>query len=789
MSRLGAVLAFPLGEEYRQPFIVNLAPAPDQTDFYLTDPVRFSVRDAETYVIPDQLRFEVGYAQVTANGLAKYDSILPGTTLGSTISGALDVNDAPAIAVTTGVQIAKTVNGPQKSVYLTKIDSGDGYRSVMATAVVTPNTISTGEPGAVFGIENGPRNTGVYIIFERSSGTPQIRMCGPLNSSNTRSPNTVIAQDWTGTNRYILTWNEVRGVVSLYLVQGDVASILNEEDISSFQAYDLLPGATPSHASNSQMVLVYGIEGKIGETVTLGNVAITMDVGFPIVGLVRPGEFYTTRRTDETVRYDGGELLRAPISSWFLPNNTFFNTPDPTGELTILKTNIARVTKNTLGDSFAIFREDPSLLGSDANGFMIEGTFFGIPEVMMGGQVTGMGFLVYDGQTAFYIAMMGGPNRTMGLLVGSGDPGLSSSYNLPATDIDWSSPTSFRLIADPRRGKIDLYGVDISTPLLTVTFDRSSLPTSSTIGVEDGAAIVAFGHIPQINTSGSMDLTRVKYACTFQAYEAPDGYLPDVVPTDPIWNSTAGGFSAGPPDPLFGLALIGGGFGMLAVGLYLGTSSSPTDTATIVNGELRIQTSPGVTHTYSRALDFDADRGVLIEIKLHISASKPRARTGYIVMIDNGLNSYMLSFVDTEIGKFVCIPIRSGDGFVEVVGTEGLASQLSAQVHWDEPHIYRIEVRPLDGVYLFVDNAIEPTLKIPVSARVNYPTAQFGGTSTVAFGHLSGEGCTSFTDYVRVAVSAGYEVSAKRVETTTQLEQNVRNSQAIIVAFAEDNDP
>lgn len=773
------------------PFIINLAPTPGELEFGLTSPIRFSIRDADTFISPTSVQITVGYAHIKANGAQEFDVVLPRTIRSSILPGAVITVIQPTIVpVVGGISITKTSSNNQPSVYVTALDAKSGIHSFLSTIVIEPTLVSNGQPGAVFGVENGPRNTGVYVFLEITGGIPLLRMCGPANSVGVRSPNTVIARNWVGPTRYIIVWNELTQKVELYrLIDESTTSLINSENISSFQEFDPISGGTPKKGGSGDVTMVYGIEGQTGEQVIIGNVALTIDVGFPIIGLTRTGEFQTLRRTDETIRYDGGHPIKSLISSWFGPDDKFFDVPDLAGVIKVLSTNAVRLTKLTLNSSMALYREEPSLFGSDTDGFMIEGSFFAIPSQLISSKITGMGFFVFDGQSVYYLGLLSGDVRTVGLLRRNRDPSIAASFQTPDSAIDWASSVYFRLTIDPRREVIDLYGSDINIPKLSIAFDRTQLPQASEFGLVGKNPIVAFGHLSDIATAGSFDLSRLLYSCSYQAFEAKDGELPDDLATDPIWVSTIGGFSPGSlPNPLFGLSVLGGGFGILPLGLYLGSLTPPTDISIIENNQLVLETKRGVTHVYSRSLAIDPNRGAVIEFRIQIIQNKPHARTGYYVFIDDGVHTYALSFVDTEIGKFVCVPIRSGSGLVEIVGTEGLASKLSKQINWGNPHIYRFERRPLDGVYLFVDNATDPILVILESDRIDYPQSQFL-TPTVAFGHFSGEGARSLTDFVRVMVSEGYEISTKKVDTTAQLEQDVRNTQAVVVVLARDNDP
>jgi hypothetical protein len=787
MSTLGAPLGFPLGGGYLQPFIVNLSPRPDESNTGLTGPVRFSVRDVDSYVVAGDLRVAVGYAQVHASGSQEFDEVLPRTLRTSVLSGAIDLDTQPTIAlVGDGVRLTKTTAGNQRGTYATSIDAGTGvFDSSLVMADIRPNNITNGGRGAVLGMEYGPRNTGVYLFFERSAGIPRISLCGPADEAGTRVPNTQIAYDWSGLQRYIIIWNETQGRVEVYSVQGETTNIVAFADISTFQTFTTGGSSTPRRGGQQDVTAFYGIEGNVGDQVTFGNVAVTMDVGFPIIGLARPGNFYTTRRSDETVRYEGGDPTRLPVSPWFKPDDTFFSNVDPNGVLSVLSTKAIRVTKTTSGTSFAVYREEPGFLSSDTNGFMVEGEFFATTSQILGSRITGMGFMVFDGQSVFYVGLLSGSARTAGLLRGGGSPGDLSDYVIPGTNLDWSSKVYFRLTVDPRRGVVELFGSDLTAPLMSLPFVRGDFPSAADFGLLAAMPFIAFGHTDDLPTQGSLDLSRLTYAHTFQSYAARDGDLPD--DADPVWAASSSGFSSAPASPLSGLALLGGGFGLLPLGLYVGTGNPPGGTAVIEDGQLVLETDPSATRVYRRSAAIDNERGAIIEARLQITSSKPRNRTGFFLIIDDALRAYMLSFVDTEIGKFVGICTRYGsDGHVEQVGTEGLAAKLSKKLRWDLPHTYRLERRPLDGLYLFVDG--ELAISIPDTERVDYPTSQFSAP-TVAFGHISDEGCVSVIDFVNTAFSSGYEISIKKVETTEQLEQNVRDSQAVVVAYVEDNDP
>jgi len=773
------------------PFIVNLAPTPDQAGSGLTDALRLSIRDIETHVVANLIQIVVGWAQVTADGTEPFETALPRTQFSSLLHGIVDPEKSTIAVVAEGVQITKTLATPQKSTYFTSIDAGTGFEDAMVTAVLEPNVITIGELGAVLGLEHGPRNTAAYMFFDNPSGTPRIRLAGPADSLGVRVPDVSIPFDWTGLERrYVLVWNEISSQVELYAIDetNSLTTILLVEPISSFQSFDTESGqSTPPRGSASELTAVYGIEGAIGDRVTIGNLAVTKDVGFPIIGGARPGNFFTTRRTDETVRYEGGDPRKVDVSSWFGPDDTVFPNPDPAGVVSVPSSGSVQLIKSTANTHVAIHREEPGFLSDNTNGLLLEMEFSGVPTRTINGRMTGMGVMIWDGQSVFMINLIEGDTRTVGLLNPGGDASQVDEHLLPATDIDWATSTKFRFIVDPRRNKVELYSEeDILTPVLSVDFDRSNFPTGADLGVSALPAFIAFGHLSEIDTAGIFELRSLKYSHLYQAYESADDALPNLAPTDPVWVLTTSGF--GELNPLFGIHLLGGGFGPTSLPFYIFGGSGPSGSSAMVDDQLVVASLPGQTQVYFRSAPIGPDRGAVIEARLQITDHKPKARTGTMMFIDDGLRSYILSFVDTDIGKFAGVAVRSGlSSFVERVGTDGVPETLSFQVDWDQPHTYRMERRPLDGLYIFVDDAADPVLVIPDSDNVDFPSSQFLAP-VVAFGQFSTEGSVSKWDFVRTMFSSGYEISFKKVATTAQLEEDIANAQAIVIAFAEDLD-
>ena len=796
MAYLGAALTFPLGGGLYSPYIVNLAPGPAEVDAGVTRHVRMSIRDLETHIVGSAVRVVVSYSQQFADGTERFDDVtrMSGTFLSSINANPIDDVEADIQVVGSGIQITKNQTDSQKSVFYTSLEGGNNYISALATAVVKPNTITPDATGAVFGLEHGQRNTGAYVFFDNPSGLMQVRLAGPADGTGTRVPNSSTSWDWSAyAYRYVLIWNEIEDRVELYAIgDGNTTSLLDAQDISLFQQYETQStgSPTPLRGGQSAITMFYGIEGPTNDRVTIGNVAVTTDVGFPIIGNTVPGYYRTIRQTDEIVRYDGGDPINASLSSWFGPDDEFLTDPDPDGEVNILYNydgQPVQLIKNTPDKTFAIYREEPGFIGSSDNGILLDATFYARKGTNIGTFITGMGFLINDTESVFCLTLLDDASyRTIGLLGDGTGPGVSADYNRVPQEIDWIESTRIRMTIDPRRGWVEIYADgDYVNPVLRKEFDRAGFPTVADFSMSAVPAFICFGHPYDLSTTGTFVLERLHYSHLYQAYEARDGDLPDSA--DPKWLLTTAGFQD--PSPLYGLHLFGGGFGPTPLGYYVHAGVGPGGSSTIIDNQLRISCDPGETQIYFRSVDCAINQGAALDIRVKFTDWKPKSRTGTFLVIDDGTSSYMLSFIDTEIGKFVALCVRAGfDSFEEAVGTEGDDSKYSFKLDWTEAHTYRLERRPLDGVYVFVDDAAEPELVLlDWEDDPDWPATQFN-EPIIAFGQFSREGSVSVWDHVRAQLSRGYEVSTIKDAATVELEDEHASTQCVVVAYAEDSD-
>lgn len=336
------------------------------------------------------------------------------------------------------------------------------------------------------------------------------------------------------------------------------------------------------------------------------------------------------------------------------------------------------------------------------------------------GFATGAAIQVMDGQTLFQIDFLyDGATRNVGLLKQGGNPSVPGDHFVAASPVDYTHKT-LRLTVDPRRSVIELFDVaDLLTPLASWTFDRMQLPASASTRIVVGLPVTSTTAV------GTMDVYSVRYSYIYQAWESRDGDLPDAA------------------SPGFLQSVVEGDPG----------------SASFVDEELEIECAGGETLFYVRSALSDPDRGGVVEARVRVTNWHPGTRTGAMFVLDDGALSYIVSFVETDEGRFACVPLAANIGdYQEYAGESGLGAELSVKVDWTESHTYRLEHKPRDGVYLYIDGVLE--LSLPYSKRYEFPSSLFG-SAVVGFGQYKDEGSTSVWSFFRTCFGSGFEVSTR----------------------------
>lgn len=753
--------------------------AGDPSGVKAIDPIRVSLRNPTSAVNLGSLQMGVGFAQTHALGSAgRYDQKLPRTRLGSLLSNQLTGVPTCVTNPTFGQLITKTSSSPQASVFFTSVDRADGHsKNAMFSTVMQPGVTAIthiGDPDpfrSVIGLENGPANSAVYCTFlnDFDESNKVVRICGP-SVSGVRSPDIWYPCPWSSNvHQYIIFWNDSRGQVELWLDLNTsgigTAQLIAAIPISEFNTFGAV-GTVPAGGAND-ITAIYGLEGPSSNFAAFVSMALATNVSFPFISGARAGGWRSYLDSDITMSFSGAvdptRLSRG--GAWFIKPSG-----DPLGTLSVIKAPAAcRLLKKTPSTAYSIYRDEPGFAMTATDGLMVE---FEINTQTSGGTgfETGAALQISDGSTLFQLDFFSnGSTFDLGLLLRGGDPGLPSDHLQAAQPIDYRF-RRLRLVIDPRRGVIDLYDtLDLLTPLISWTLERGNLPTTASTNLVMGLPVSATA------ATGFMDIFSFKYSYIYQAWEVRDSLGP--TSADPPYTSSDTGGSGGP----LNLSVMPGiGFFPLPYEPPSGGGGGSPGSGSLQADGFQIATTGGEVLTYTRVGLFDANRGAVIEAAFKITKWHPAKRTSVFVVLDDSLKAYMLSFVETDTGKYVCIPMSSGsNGFAEFPSN----GKISAKVDWSQVHTYRLERRPRDGVYLYIDNAPDPALVLLDSARYSFPTTQFHA-KTIGFGHLTDEGATSVWKFARDCFGTGYEISAQVADDESDLRAKLSNARATVVVSA-----
>jgi hypothetical protein len=738
------------------------------------DPIRVSLRETASFVDLSSIQMGVGFAKTHAIGSDFFDKQLKRTKLSSVVPAGFFTSSPTMSCVAPNVTITKTSAGTQASSYFTSVDLGsDDPKSLMATATLSSTfnpSFANGDPdpmGPVLGLEVGPRRTAVYVFLLRDpiSTNYVLRICGP-SVNGVRLPDMQVLYGWNAApSQYIILWSEEMGTVQVYADNAAgaggiaTATLLASIPMGDFQQFGAA-GSVPAGGA-ADATVIYGVEGKLLNSVDVSQVSLATTVGFPFIDGARPGTFKTYLDSDVTMGFSGAvdptRLTRG--GAWFKTVGG-----DAAGAIVAAAGGYSRIWKKTPGTTFSIFRNEPCLAKSATDGFMVE---FKTNISVSGGAgfSTGVALQLTDGQTLFQLDFFfDGAVHNIGLLKAGGNPTLPSDHITATAPIDYTLKT-LRFVVNTRRNELALFDVaDLTTPLFATAFVRGALPVAVTSGI-------TFGHVISGATVGTLDIYSLKYSYFYQAWEFGDG---DPVGADPAYAGGSAIFSGGPLSEAV----------MPGIMPLPYTAGGATGTTVGATDGWEIDCDGGETFIYTRsAVDLvDADRGGILEFSVRVSDGPPNTRTGAFGVLDDGLNAYLLSFVNTDSGRFVCIPLAAGAGqFQEYAGQVGLAAKVSYAIDWRQFNTYRLERRPRDGVYLYINNV--QVLVLPDTARYSFPATQFG-TAKICFGQLTDEGATSVWKFVRTFFGSGYEISTVLNKSSDEIRTELSNVRTTVVVSA-----
>lgn len=756
--------------------------AGDPTGAKVTDPIQVSVRDTDEPVDISSIQFSVGYARAHALGVnGPFDAQLPRTKRASLLSPvAYSMN--PTIGVVgSGLVITKGSDIPEASTYFTSIDRGSNpnygamFTAVISVASSPVYTNGDLDPlGPVIGLEHGPRKTAAYCFFVDNGVAKQVRICGP-SVGGTRSPDIYVPYDWSiiTDQQYILFWNEAKGVLELWTDNttgtGGIgtATLVASVELVNFQQFGPV-GSVPAGGAND-ITGIYGVEGKSSAEISIISAATSSDAGYPFVNGARGGGWKTYLDPDYEIGFSGAvdptHLTRGGI--WFKNPAS----ADSAGQIIPSAGGYCRLLKNTASTDFSIYRDEPGFAKTTTDGFLIE---FKCHSSTTGGTgfATGAAIQISDGQTLFQLDFLfDGSTRTVGILLLGGDPTVPANHLAPTTPVDYSTKT-LRLTVDSRRNLIELFDTaDLDTPLGSWALNRAALPTATTSQIVVGLPVTS---TPAV---GALDIYSLRYSYIYQAWEARDSLTP--LSANPPFSS---GTPAGGGGPLSAAVMPG----VLPLPYFIdsgggGGGGAGSGSGSLTSEGYRITTAGGETYYFSRGAPFNSEIGAIMEFRMKIESWHPFERTSVFAFIDDGNNAFMLSFVETNEGKFVCVPLSANvSGFQEYAGTTGQGALLSVAIDWTVSHTYRLERRPRDGLYLFIDNNAVPALVLLDLAQYSFPATQLSAKD-IAFGQLTDEGAVSVWEFVRGQFGSGFEISTILNLPQSELQSRLSGARTTVV--------
>jgi hypothetical protein len=773
MGALSHFFTFPLGGVGGgagiggKPFIVNMHPAPEEVNTKLLQPISFSLRDVETYIDSSTINIVTGYSKIYGRGKNFFDQEVPGTVRHGFTQPL--TNNEPFVTLIPNpspdeaVRIKKRIDGIERSVYFTKVevDDDNAFRNVMISGLIKPVTLTNengsqplGYTGALLGLELGPRNTAVYVFLKTVDGAKKIFLAGPFIPAHAAVPGLAVDYDWSVNQRYTLIWNESRGRVQLFANNDQL--IVNEL-ITNFPQF---AEDSPRHVTPTQYAVAYGVEGKTNEEVEISAISFTDDVGYPLIRAIKPSAFTSIVKPADLVKTTPGvDPRRDFISPWY-EDSIHFGAPDVNGSFRTTSQffQIARVTPSP-ACSKVIYREEPCFIRGIGSGYTVDINFFGTCT-QFDGDATGMGFAIMDSFSAFRIGcFQKDGTRYIGILKSGGsETALVDQFFV---EYDWSVPGILRFVVDGKQNVVRFYNHDdLAIPLLDVPLVRSDFPVPFDFTWDNFIPFLALGHYANTQTTGSLYLRGLTYSHLYENWEANDTLLPDSMALmDPWTRNTTG-------SPFI--------------------SSQP-----LVNGYVLIDCGSGDLANYTRSADTNEIRGGSLEFRVSISDNEKAERTGDSVIYDDGVHAFIISFVDSEEGRFICFSVRDGLGsYTEVVGFDGDSKFLSSRLDWTQPHTYRFERKPNEGAFLFVDEDPKPRLFITDAQIQQFLPSTIYLSATIAFGHFQVASPSIAKWYfVRAFWSSGYEITYKLTKPDAVLKDKLFANEAIVLVEATDADP
>lgn len=723
------------------PVIVNKAPAPESVGL-VSDSVRMSFRDPGNPIDRDETFVYLGY------GASRYvGSVLPEDsdyifTLEALVGNPADPPDTNATITVEGdnsLKIDKYLAADfQQATYLfgrleAPAEPEDTLLLEFTCKINEADTSPDGNDftGVAFGLFF---NDGGFMVrfFNDGAGTRWIEMFDADENSTQRPLYPALTYysdfDWDGEfYTYKVVWDQQLDRVSLLVDDGAVVTELISGVVSDF-------GTVPSdQIRDGQPIAFFGHFPSASTSISYWSYAALYNVAAIAVEL---GQFQGGHtgflRTPALIPYSPTEVPYSSDYPWnHLPDS--FGTVE--GSAQVVGGLLEMVKENPVA-SYGFYREEPQI-----DGAVLEFTASGESNRQTT-QASGIEFYVDDGSVSARVGFLfDQTTRTIGLL-GTSDPEYSGSYD--GVILDWTLPTTYRLVFDPS-GYTNLYIVESGDDGLEyVKISEkalSGLPASSLPGPGVGFLF---------NENVGQSVAKLSISSLWYVADARS-YIGTSLPASP-W-------------------------------VEIGTG-----TAAIVENRLSLASQAGLSFFRPEvASDLNSARGVYAEFRARVDswsvsgvASKRRTNTGVGLFVDDGSTRFVLSFADAgpELGKIVYL-VYDEDFEDSLLGIrDGSVTGAHFAIDWTALHTYRLEKSAGEYLRVFIDNDDTPAIEIDARDLPYIPT--FGDEGLVFGSIMDDRENESTWEFVHYAPSTGIDL---KIETTALDEEEKFDKVVNVVAF------
>jgi len=613
--------------------------------------------------------------------------------------------------------------------------------------------------GAVFGLINWRRGTGVYLLFMHDGISKSIHVRGPATTAS--GARTFIADwavDWTGTITYRIVWDDTPGKRAIYLFADDGTTeqslVIPESTMITLEAAGMLPGRLlgdirTGGPAQDVVTAVTGTSSPVS-----GDVIDYQDAEVAGYGraLVRSGgatgDSVCLRSSSES-QILSGELLEDELRAW---------AETGTGEVAESGSSLqfSRTDADGVGELYRE-RDEPDLVGEE---WFLAATFSSQGISHVGSDAIWAGFLVGDGTNALYVVLLDDfADKRLGIWSGTGP--LTSDFYASGI-VDWTQPTSLEVAGSATGAFVRAFINEAEVP----DIDSGGYPGAGFTSLTSDTKIRAgFVRDAGIQHSGQFLLGSLWFFPNAVFADPADG-LPNVGPF--AWTLS----SAGSPT-------------VNVVGTrYEIESAEPTYWVSYGSASANYAQDGGAWARFYGSVGAWTDS---------LGSSSPAAsQIGPVALLPYGTTKGIsLCFTQSATGtRYVYVPgllATLGD----VLEQNAVGVLISAPVDFTDAHTYLVILKHYAWVRVFLDDQTVPVIDIPWASlskleRPAHLAALPAGTYALIGSLGLGYGVDASLTRVRAGYGEGYDFSVTHVIDEETLQERVYGSNADMVVDFED---